>query len=183
MALSHDIVTQFAKLVTPDKKTSAGTTTYGKVEVDSNGNKYVRIDGSDQLTPLDQQPSADLASSVMINDGDRVSVLIKNHTATVTGNLSTDGRAARTGDVEAAISKQISNIDTLIAESVQAKTAYLEGLISDKANVGDLSVVSADIRKLEAKDVEITGKLDAASASINNLDTNKLDAAVADVTF
>ena len=78
MSLTHDLISQFVK-VTNDKKveTKKETTAYGKV-VEENGVKYVKLDGSDQLTPVN--------TNVVIKDGDRVMVLIKNHTATVTGN-------------------------------------------------------------------------------------------------
>ena len=89
MALSHELISQFAKIVKYDKKQSAESTVYGTVVTDGNGNKYVKLDGSDQLTPLtdNERPSAD-STTASVNDGERVSVLIKNHTATITGNVS-----------------------------------------------------------------------------------------------
>ena len=63
MELSYDIILQFAKVINEDKGRNQGieTTVYGVVVSDGNGNKYVKLDGSDQLTPLsdNERPSAD----------------------------------------------------------------------------------------------------------------------------
>lgn len=78
MALSHELISQFAKIVKGDKKQSTESTVYGTIVTDGNGNKYVKLDGSDQLTPLsdDERPSAD-STTTSANEGERVSVLIK----------------------------------------------------------------------------------------------------------
>ena len=51
MALSNDLLTQFAKVIKPEEKKSSGSTVYGTV-VEYNGEKYVKLDGSDLLTPV-----------------------------------------------------------------------------------------------------------------------------------
>lgn len=64
MALSYDLISQFAKLTSPEKKQKTETTVFGTIIESETGNKYVKIDGSDLLTPLshkgDSQPSQDL---------------------------------------------------------------------------------------------------------------------------
>ena len=89
MALSNDIISQFVKITNDKTEEKKETIIYGTVVV-SNSTKYVKIDGSDLLTPI--MASADAT------DGDRVTVMIKNHTATVTGNVSSP--AARSADVK-----------------------------------------------------------------------------------
>lgn len=89
MTLSTDLVSQFAKLTVGDKKKKTESIVYGTV-VEQNGVKCVKIDGSELVTPVQ--------STTNIKVGERVTVMIKNHTATITGNLSSP--AARTGDVE-----------------------------------------------------------------------------------
>ena len=79
MALSHDLISQFAKVINNDKKANSESTSYGTT-VEYNGSTYVKLDGSDLLTPV--ETTADTKA------GERVTVLIKDHTATVTGNLS-----------------------------------------------------------------------------------------------
>lgn len=143
MTLSHELLSQFAKLVNKDKKTNAETTVYGTIVVDGSGNKYVKLDGSDQLTPLsnEERPVAD-STTVDANEGERVSVLIKNHTATVTGNVSSP--AARTEDV--------SNLGTHVSE--------FDILISHQVTADDMNVIRAHINEL----LVITGKFDELSA-------------------
>ena len=183
MELSHDLISQFAKLVTKDNKPTVDTTVYGTVIEDANGNKYVKLDGSDQLTPLsdDKRPSAD-STTVKTDVGDRVAVSIKNHTATVTGNVSSP--AAKNGDVEN-LGKQVSEVkefDVVLAEQVQANAGYIKQLQTDKAEVGELRAAEAEIEKLETNKASI-GQLEAAEAEIENLKTTKIDADVADLKY
>lgn len=183
MELSQEILSQFAKLVTKSKKTSTESTVYGTVVVDSSGNKYVKLDGSDQLTPLsdDERPVAD-STTASANEGERVSVLIKNHTATVTGNMSSP--AARSGDVKD-LGDQVSEIqkfDILIGEQVQANEGYIKRLQADKANVSELNAANAKITELEANKATVE-ELNAAKAEITDLKATKLDVSVANITY
>lgn len=79
MSLSIDLAYAFAKITNDKKETKSEATLYGTVEVDGE-TKYVRLDGSEILTPASFTTDA--------KDGDRVTVLVKNHTATVTGNIT-----------------------------------------------------------------------------------------------
>lgn len=183
MALSHELISQFAKIVKEDKKQSSESTVYGTVVTDGNGNKYVKLDGSDQLTPLsdDERPSAD-STTTSANAGERVSVLIKNHTATVTGNISSP--AVRTGDFND-LNDQVTDIkkfDIVIADKVQANEGYIKKLQTDKAEVGDLTAATARITELETKKASIED-LNAAKAEITDLKTTKIDADVANAKF
>lgn len=186
MALSYELISQFAKLTKSDNKTNTESTVYGTIKVDENGNKYVKLDGSDQLTPLDDEnrPVADTTvnTAANANDGERVSVLIKNHTATVTGNISSP--AARTGDVEKLEGDvtKIQEFDILIGKQVRANEAYIKKLQTDKAEVGDLTAATAKITELEAKKASVED-LNAATAEITNLKTTKLDAEIANTKF
>lgn len=78
MDLSNELISQFAKL-TSDNSKSSETVVYGTV-TESEGSMYVIIDGSDILTPI--------TTTANIKDGQRVTVMIKDHTATVTGNIT-----------------------------------------------------------------------------------------------
>ena len=183
MALSYDLISQFAKLTSKNEKTSSESTVYGTIVADANGNKYVKLDGSDQLTPLtdDERPSAD-ATSANANEGERVSVLIKNHTATITGNISSP--AARTGDVEKLEDNvtKIQEFDILIGEQIQAQEGYIQKLQTDKANVGDLTAATARITELEANSIT-TEDLKAERAEIDDILATKIDAEVVESTY
>lgn len=183
MALSHELISQFAKIVKDDKKQSFESTVYGTVVTDGNGNKYVKLDGSDQLTPLtdSERPSAD-STTASANEGERVSVLIKNHTATVTGNVSSP--SVRSEDFKN-LDDQVTDIkkfDIVIAERVQANEGYIKKLQTDKADVGDLTAANAKITELETKKASVED-LNAAKAEITDLKATKLDTEVANATY
>lgn len=179
MELSQELVSLFAKqIVNKDRNTSRESTVYGTVKVDGNGNKYVMLDGSDQLTPIadDEQPSVD-STTTNANEGDRVSVLIKNHTATVTGNISSP--AARTGDVENIENDvdEIKKFDIAIGDQVQANEAYFKKLIADEATLGKLVAASISVMELLAKSAEIDDLI-AGKITVTDLIADKIDADV-----
>lgn len=78
MELSSDLIREFAKNTKDEPTVNQGTTVYGTFRV-QDGETFVQIDGSDTRTPV--------ASTVTAKSGDRVTVLIKDHRAIVTGNL------------------------------------------------------------------------------------------------
>lgn len=80
MSLSNDLISQFVKMTNDTgKKETKDTTLYGTV-VEYDGNNYVRLDGSDLLTPID--------TTSTLHVDDRVIVDITKHNATVSGNIS-----------------------------------------------------------------------------------------------
>lgn len=87
MNLPSELISQFVK-VTRNKKEKNERTVYGTI-VEKDGKTYVKLDGSDELTPA--------RTTVDMLNGERVIVMIKNHTAIVTGNITSP--AARTDDV------------------------------------------------------------------------------------
>lgn len=89
MPLSSELVSKFAKLANNKPKEEKESTVYGTTVI-KNGNKYVKLDGSESLTPA--------SFTTNIADGERVTVLIKNHMAIVTGNITSP--AARASEVE-----------------------------------------------------------------------------------
>lgn len=180
MALSHELISQFAKVINSNKKQSTESTVYGTVVTDNSGNKYVKLDGSDQLTPLTDENRPDVdTSTATANKGDRVSVLIKDHTATVTGNVSSP--SVQKQEFDSTVS-EIKEFDILIGDKVQANEGYIKKLETDKANVGDLTAATAKITELEATKANVKD-LEAVSAEITNLKTTKLDAETADLKF
>lgn len=184
MALSSDLISQFVKITNDKKQTKKETTTYGTT-VEYNGAIYVQLDGSELLTPI--------STTADTKPGERVSVMIKNHTATVTGNLSSP--AARTEDVQentnsiSDASNKISGFEVVIADKVDTVV-----LNTEKARIDDLSVnyisiqsrlhaAEGDISDLEADTVTIKEDLRANDIITNNLQTSKLDVTVADATY
>ena len=153
MGLSNDLLTQFAKVTNISKRTDTETTVYGTI-VEYDGKNYVRLDGSDRLTPMTVTAQAE--------PGERVSIKIKNHTATVTGNISSP--AARVGTVEEIEGKTKVYIDELVAGFVS--TEYLE---ANYASIVKVDAIEANIDTLVANDVTINEKLTANEADIEKL--------------
>lgn len=89
MNMPNDLLYQFAKVVSSKPSSGSETTLFGVI-TEYNGLKYVKLDGSDLLTPI--------SSTTNIESGERVTVMIKDHSAIVTGNITSP--AARTEDVE-----------------------------------------------------------------------------------
>lgn len=202
MPLSTDLLSQFAKVIKPEEKKSSESTVYGTV-VEYNGEKYVKLDGSDLLTPVN--------TTSTIDEDDRVSVTIKDHTATVTGNVTNP--SASSGEVDK-IGTQVTEFEIVLAgkvdtielnaekaridqlyadnvvinEKLTANEADIKDLEADNVTINDkLTANEADIDDLKAVNVEITGKLEAVDADIGQLQAdnvtinNSLNAAIADI--
>ena len=83
--LSYNLLKSFANIIdNPSRNKHKESTINGTAEI-KNGNKYVKLDGSTILTPISEATD--------IQDGDRVLVSIKNHTATVIGNYTSPASA------------------------------------------------------------------------------------------
>ena len=175
MALSHDLISQFAKVVTGGKKAKTGSTSYGTAVV-VDGATYVKLDGSDLLTPVEK--------TTVVKDKERVAVSIKNHTATITGNFSSP--SARNGDVQD-LGDRITEVDELVAKKVsteylQANYATIENLNATNVKIDNLEADHITASSVAAKYATIEN-LNAANAKIDDLDTTKLDAEVADIKY
>lgn len=166
MSLSSDLISQFVKATKDDKKTNKETTLLGTVVFD--GRYYVRLDGSDQLTPV--------STTTDVHDGERVTVMIKNHAATVTGNMSSP--AARTDDVKD-IADEVSEFEIVMAykvttEDLEAVNATIQSLRAKTAKFDNMEVLNADIDNLEAKYANLeyvdAGTLHALNAEIESLE-------------
>lgn len=171
MDLSNDLISKFVKITNDDKNKNSESTVYGTV-VEYNGGMYVRIDGSDLLTPV--ETTADFKPD------ERVTVMIKNHSATVTGNITSP--ATNEGDVTKKVTeavedvegKVITEVEILIADRVSTKqldaeVARIDTLIAGKATIEELEAVDAKIENLEAENLK------AINAEIENLKANKAE--------
>lgn len=156
MSLANELISQFAKTVRNETEEKREETVYGTA-VEHNGSIYVKLDGSDLLTPI--------ATTADMIPGERVAVMIKNHTATVTGNISSP--SARTDDVK-------QNREDI---------AVLKLVVADKVSTKELEAEKGRIDELEADNVTINETLKANSAAIDTLATKKLDADTANITY
>lgn len=170
MALSNDLISQFVKVTKDKTRDKSETIVYGTVQksVAPNGLNYVKIDGSDLLTPI--------SSTTVVSPNDRVTIMIKNHSAVVTGNLTSPAaRSSDTIDVSS-FSAQTGRIDSLEAIDItvqgllDAHQAEIDSLEADNVTIkGTLDANTADIGTLKADTATISGKVTANEAAINNL--------------
>ena len=79
MGLSSELISQFARITNDEPTVNEGSTVYATYRLQGDS-AYVQIDGSDTITPV--------ATTTGAKSGDRVTVLIKDHKAIVTGNLT-----------------------------------------------------------------------------------------------
>lgn len=96
MAVSSELISEFAK-ITNDRKASRidEVTLYGEV-IEYQDMICVKFDGTEEITPVTTVVEKDEQGNITnykygaasVKTGDRVSVNLKNHSATITGNLS-----------------------------------------------------------------------------------------------
>ena len=193
MSLSKDLISQFVKATKDATTVKKESTVYGTV-VKYNEKTYVKIDGSDLLTP------AETLSSV--EEGERVSIMIKDHTATITGNYTAPSASSiKVDGMDADLKTNTANIKNLVAknaeieklvaskatiedlkaanaeiDTLKSNYAEIETLVADKASIGDLEAVNADIKSLKAD------KADIAHLEANYATIGSLNAVYADIT-
>ena len=80
MKLSDNVISEFVKMTNDTPSTSTNQSKIYGTAIIYNDEQYVQLDGSDLLTPAD--------NTVHIKNGERVTVSIQNHVATIDGNIS-----------------------------------------------------------------------------------------------
>lgn len=173
MGVSTELINQFVR-VTSDKKTRVSESiVLGTVVID-NGKAFAKIDGSTTLTPI--------KTTTSVNDGDRVTILIKDHTATITGNITSP--SLDKGGVSDEVSDQISEFEIIITDEIVAQNGKIDNLISENIVIKDtLYAANAEIENLIAENVEIKGKLTATEAEIETIKAEYLTVETANITF
>ena len=176
MALSNEIESQFAKLTNGNKETEKEDILYGTVVI-SDGKKYVRLDGSNMDTPI--------SSTTNIKANDRVMVMIKDHSAIVTGNItspsanqeSVDDLNNKTDD----ISNQVTKFGIIVSykistEDITSLNATFEAMKAISGKFSELDAVTAEIETLQAKIASVeyldANDISAINAEIENIQAN-----------
>lgn len=208
MALSNDLITQFAKISNKKEDRKKESIVYGTVEID--GTTYVKIDGSELRTPV--------TTTSDVKNGDRVTVTIKNHNAVITGNITSPSVNFNSDVViDDETTATIGNFGTvvsgkLIAQKAEIQEAYIKSLSSERAEINELLAEKATIEQLTADRAEIDEllskkatieqltadraeidellaekasieQLTADRAEIDTLIANKIDATSADIKY
>lgn len=160
MDLSNSLISQFAKITTDQNGSSTETIVYGTAV--SYGDKlYVNIDGSDSITPV--------VTTSEIKAGERVTILLKDHSATILGNISNPAASTET------VGKVLDEYDTIVA-----RIGDFELIIADKVTTEQLQAEVAIINEALIGKATIE-QLNAVDAKIENLDVTKLEADVASI--
>lgn len=188
MALSNDLISQFVKITNDKKEPDKESIVYGEVkqvEYDEGGNiaqAFVLLDGATEQTPMSS------ATSVIV--GDRVVAMIKNHSAVITGNITShaSNRFVYVKEKEIiSLEKVINDFDTLVADkvsteelyAVQGKVETLEGDLADfqEVTTKNFEAVNARIDELDVENLSAQyatiESLETTNAAIENLAASK----------
>ena len=176
MPLSSELISEFAKITKDDNAEPSEKVVYGTI-VERDGQKYIQIDGSDMVTPV--------SFTTSIANGERVTAMIKNHTVTVTGNLSSP--SVRTAELEG-VNGTITKLETSIIQNaaeieLRATKTEVTDIVNDSiagvngniSNLGTLITThetliqqNAEAIKLRATKTEVTKGINDAVAGVNN---------------
>lgn len=169
MELSNELISQFVKITNDKDKKPAEKTVYGTYRV-SDGKSYVQIDGSTIYTPV--------TTTVTAKDGDRVTVIIKDHSAVVTGNMTKPSATQEeVEDVKTTITEfDIILADKVTTEQLDATNAQIENLQAANVEIsGKVTAVEGEIKDLEADNVKINETLEAHQGQFDSIDTTFID--------
>ena len=169
MVLSEELVANFVKSTNDKKTTSSEATVYGTVKIEGD-KKYVQIDGSSIKTPVNTTSD--------ISDDDRVIVLIKNHEATIIGNVSSpSAKNASVNDQYNSLQQQIDALSPVsISELTQTVNNNKNNITRlqesyNQANTA-LGVINGTVSSINDKISSIEQSIGTAETNIFNLQTD-----------
>lgn len=161
MSLDKKVIKDFVAAVNKKEETKTPTILTGTVHREG-GTVSVKIDGSESLTPV--------STVINVEDSERVTVIIENHKAMITGNLSSP--AARGNEVEDLKVVVGDKVSTAELDAITAKVGQIDG---DVANFKETTT-----EKLTAQDANIK-KIDGDVANFKETTTEKLSANEANI--
>lgn len=170
MSLSTDLISQFAKVTNDNSKREKGTAIAYATVVSRGDTMYVKLDGSDVLTPV--------SSTVSIRDGERVTVMIKNHIATITGNITSPAANSEDNIDAARTATNYMDLSDDRGLIVGDRTStILRGNIQLKAESGGASIALRDgttiLTKFSATRKTYTGITSASYSSSSSTITTE----------
>lgn len=167
MSLSSDLISQFARITNDNSKRDKGTViTYGTTILRGDS-MYVKIDGSDVLTPV--------SSTVNVRDNERVTVMIKNHTATITGNITSPAANSKdSSDAGKTATNYMERTDDRGLIIGDRTGAILRGNIQLKAESGGASIALRDSTTILAKFSAITKIFTGVTSAANSTSSSTI---------
>lgn len=187
MGLSSELASQFAKVTNDSIRNTSGTKLYGTITMLGEV-PYVRLDGTEELTPISR--------TVEVAEGDRVEVMIANHSATVTGNLTDPSIGiVRAGNLESKITQtaeeirlEVSDLSqnlqsniTQTATEIRSEISGLNGSIEEfsefKQTVEGFSFMgTGGTVKISGGDINLTGAISFSDLSDSETKQAEIDA-------
>lgn len=187
MNLQTELIKEFAEVVhdvSGNKQRLSDNIVYGTLSKEGAHN-YVKIDGSDLLTPVVVAASAD--------SGDRVGVIIKNHTAIAGFNFSSPSVNTRTMEnlvstvngkfdrIDATyITAEKANLTFATIQSLEAVDGKFDNLDTKFLTVESAKLQYATVEKLNATDAKV-GSISGDFANFKNGEFEDLKAKKADI--
>ena len=174
MGLSVDLISQFAKITNDKSKQPKETVMYGTA-VKYGGTTYVKLDGSDMLTPVNT--TVDVVGTVnpdgTIQDGERVTVTIRNHVATATGNTSSPAaRIDTVRDVDAKVDAQgnIINIQNSRINTVESDINIVKSEVNTQNS--KINTVESDISTFKSQVNTQNSKIETLDYNISKINSD-----------
>ena len=171
MTLSQELIKNFVEITDDSKPVEKQTIINGTVSSIQNGEVFVRIDGSEDETPVRT------VSNVIV--GDRVKVTITNHTATIDGNLSAP--AARNIDLEAlggvvddqgnTIVQQGNNILQMGNSIIQINTTIEQQNSKIETINSDISTINSTVQTLNSTVATQGSRIETIDSSVSTIDS------------
>lgn len=167
MSLDKKVIKDFVAAVNKKEETKTPTILTGTVHREG-GTVSVKIDGSESLTPV--------STVINVEDGERVTVIIENHKAMITGNLSSP--AARGNEVEDLKVVLADKVSTAELNAITAKVGKIDGDVANfkETTTEKLTAQDANIKKIDGDVANFkettTEKLTAQDAKIEKIDGN-----------
>ena len=164
MSIDRNILSEFVK-ITNDTNDTKQLQLYGTV-VTQDGSKYIKIDGSDILTPV--------RSTTDIKDNERVIVSIDNHMATITGNMTNP--SVGNDRVENAEGK-IDRFDHLFAGNITAENIAANSITTDKLMANSITTDKLMAESITADKIA-ANSITSKHITSQSITADKIDAKV-----
>lgn len=173
--LPTEVISQFVQETNDSSKsTNSAKSFYGTAVVNNSG-IYVRLDGSEALTPVSMATDA--------KNGDRVLVSIEDHKASITNNITSPASGRSATDLYYVETNESG--DVVVKGELRVAKEYVDELIAKNITVSSIEAQSAKIITLEARQANFENataeNFTAVRAEIGNLDAKYANIDLANV--
>ena len=182
MELSKELIKSFAKITNDKSSEKKDSFVYGTARK-SGTNLYVKFDGSDIYTPV--------SSVVDVENENRVMVMIKNHQATITSNITSPAvNNTNFSDFKGSTVQELNlskaNIVELSGNLANYQKVVTQDLSAQSGRIDVLSGNFANYQEIVAKDLTAqSGRIDTLSGDLANykeIVTQDLSAQMGNIT-